>query len=100
MQWIYNYTLSFIIFLPFISAVLSCFIRSLKLAKTMHLIISNVVFIASLYTWFNFDTSTSNLQFHEEYSWIPSLGIKYVVGLDGLNILLVILTTFLVPVPP
>jgi NADH-quinone oxidoreductase subunit M len=55
-------------------------------------------FIVSLYLWFNFDakaTGDAMWQFHERYAWIPSLGVKYDFGIDGIALLLVMLTTFM-----
>jgi NADH-quinone oxidoreductase subunit M len=55
-------------------------------------------FVVSLYLWFNFDpkaTGTAMWQFRETYSWIPSLGVNYDFGIDGIALLLVMLTTFM-----
>ena len=55
-------------------------------------------FIVSLYLWFNFDpkaTGSAMWQFRETYSWIPSLGVNYDFGIDGIALLLVMLTTFM-----
>ena len=46
---------------------------------------------------FYFEANTVGLQFVERASWIPQLGIQYYLGIDGLNLLLVVLTTFLTP---
>ena len=54
-----------------------------------------VTFFVSLLIWINFDTTTSNFQFIEEHPW---LGIfSYRLGVDGISMLFVILTTFLMP---
>ena len=47
--------------------------------------------------WLIFDQSTSDFQFVEKYAWIES-GISYHLGIDGVSILFVILTTMLVPI--
>ena len=55
-------------------------------------------FIASLYLWFNFNphgTGAHLFQFRETYSWIPSLGVQYDFGIDGISLLLILLTTFM-----
>ncbi len=54
-------------------------------------------FLASLVLWYRFDLSATGLQFVEAFHWIEPYGIKYLVGIDGLSLLLVILTTFLMP---
>jgi NADH-quinone oxidoreductase subunit M len=48
--------------------------------------------------WVGFDSSDSRLQFAEQHSWIPSLGIEYRVGVDGLGILMVLLTAIVTPI--
>jgi NADH-quinone oxidoreductase subunit M len=53
---------------------------------------------ASLVVFFGFEKSTFALQFVERYSWIPQFGISYAVGVDGLSLLLVLLTSLLMAV--
>ena len=52
-------------------------------------------FVASLWLPAYFDASTHEMQFVEKFSWIPTLGVSYAFGLDGISIWLVMLTTFL-----
>jgi len=47
--------------------------------------------------WKQFDTSSGELQFVERHEWIPSLGVQYFVGVDGLGLLMVLLTAIVVP---
>ncbi len=49
------------------------------------------------YLWIIFDGSSSALQFTESAKWLPSFGVSYFVGIDGLSLLLVVLTAFLTP---
>lgn len=56
------------------------------------------VFMASLYLYFNFDTCSAAMQFAEKRAWIPGLNAFYSVGVDGLSLFLVLLTTFLTPI--
>ncbi|PJF24849.1 MAG: hypothetical protein CUN53_15750, partial [Phototrophicales bacterium] len=58
---------------------------------------SIVTFLASLLLWAGYDASNPALQFVERMAWIPQYGISYYVGIDGLSLLLVILTTFIMP---
>ena len=53
-------------------------------------------FILSLYLWYLFDPSTAEFQFLEEQSWIKGF-INYKVGIDGISVLFIILTTFITP---
>jgi NADH-quinone oxidoreductase subunit M len=89
--------LSAIIFLPSLGAVLAFLITSEELVKRMALLTSALTFLLSLIPFFLFDPSTANMQFFERYDWIPALGISYEVGVDGISLLLMLLTTFLMP---
>ena len=89
--------LSMIIFLPSLGAVLAFLIASEELVKRMALITSALTFLISLIPFFMFDPSTADMQFFERYDWIPALGISYEVGVDGISLLLIVLTTFLTP---
>ncbi len=64
--------------------------------KTVALYTSIVNFIVSLLLWINFDKLTSSFQYVEQYYWL-SENITYHVGVDGISVFLIILTTFLMP---
>ncbi|MGI9088093.1 MAG: complex I subunit 4 family protein [Chthoniobacterales bacterium] len=49
------------------------------------------------YLWRNFDAGAVGLQFVERHAWIPSIGAEYLLGIDGLSLLLVILTSLIFP---
>ena len=51
----------------------------------------------ALVLWRNFDTATTGLQFVERHVWIPSIGAEYLVGIDGLSLLLILLTSLIFP---
>jgi NADH-quinone oxidoreductase subunit M len=89
--------LSTIIFLPSLGAMLAFLIASEELVKRMALITSALTFLISLIPFCMFDPSTAAMQFFERYDWIPALGISYEVGVDGISLLLIVLTTFLTP---
>jgi NADH-quinone oxidoreductase subunit M len=89
--------LSTVIFLPALGAMLAFLIASEELVRRMALITSALTFLISLIPFFTFDSSTAAMQFFERYEWIPALGISYEVGVDGLSLLLIVLTTFLTP---
>lgn len=59
---------------------------------------SIATFIVSLLMAFNFDNSNPGLQMAQQNDWLPSLGISYFVGVDGLSLLLILLTTIITPV--
>ena len=53
--------------------------------------------ITAFYLWRHFDASMSGLQLAERFAWIPSIGAEYFVAVDGLSLLLVLLTTLIFP---
>ncbi len=87
--------LSLMIFTPLVFGVGLLGIKNVKIARTVAMFGAFLTFLWSLHVWFYFDGSQSGLQFVEAYEWLPALGIKYIVGIDGLSLLLVMLTTFL-----
>ena len=92
--------LSSLILLPTIGAFFLFFTRSKKenniTVKYVALFTSLVNFFLSIYLWILFDQSTSDFQFVENRIWIKGL-INYKVGVDGISILFIILTTFITP---
>ena len=52
-------------------------------------------FLVSLPLWFGFDKSSADFQFVERAAWIPSIGVQYLLGVDGISALLILLTTLL-----
>ena len=54
-------------------------------------------FVVSIFAWLDFDNSMAGFQFVEKVDWIPSLGIQYYVGIDGISLFFVILSTFFDP---
>jgi NADH-quinone oxidoreductase subunit M len=89
--------LSTIIFLPIIGAIIISLInrKNNTAIKGIALIVSIVTFILSIPLFTNFDKSTPKMQFLETYEWIPSWGIYYSLGIDGISILFVLLSTLL-----
>jgi NADH-quinone oxidoreductase subunit M len=59
---------------------------------------SIATFIASIIMAFSFDTNETVLQMAQHNDWLPTLGISYIVGVDGLSMLLVLLTTIIMPI--
>ena len=93
------YLLSIVTFLPAVGAVLVLLLprREEGLTKQATLAITIATFVVSLPLFFRFDRGSADYQFVEIKSWIPSLGVSYHVGVDGISVLLVLLTTFLMP---
>ncbi len=93
--------LSTITFLPLVGVVLMMFINEdneagRKNIRWIALFTTIATFLLSLLIWTGFDTTTAEFQFVESKPWLDS-GIRYHVGVDGISMLFVILTTFLMP---
>ncbi len=67
-------------------------------ARYIALFTSLVTFATSIALWVGFDTKSAEFQFVEKYSWFSGLGIDYYLGIDGISLFLVLLTTFLMPI--
>jgi NADH-quinone oxidoreductase subunit M len=94
--------LTVVTFLPIIGALFILMIRGqeqevARNAKSVALLTSGVTFLVSLAIYFNFDATTANFQFVEKVAWMPSLGINYHMGVDGISVWFVLLATFLTP---
>jgi NADH-quinone oxidoreductase subunit M len=89
--------LSIVMFLPLVGAVIiGCLNAEAKdNARWVALWTTTVTFLVSLIVWFNFDSSTASFQFVEQRSWLDLF--KFKLGVDGISVLFVILTTFLMP---
>src|SRR5687768_11299460 len=97
MELLNNNILSILTFVPLLAALGALASPTLALARLVAMGGSILAFLASLHVWFYFDPQTPGLQFVEAYEWMPAFGIKYIMGVDGLNLLLIVLTTFLTP---
>jgi NADH-quinone oxidoreductase subunit M len=73
-------------------------IKKDDLARKLALGVSLVAFVLSLIVWWRFDPASADYQLVERYAWLPDFGISYHVGIDGVSLWLVLLTTFLTPI--
>jgi NADH-quinone oxidoreductase subunit M len=87
--------LSTLIFLPLVGAGIILLLRRTqeKLIKMSALVVSIVVFLLSLPLFTEFDKSTHLMQFVEKHQWIPYWNITYSLGIDGISVLFVLLST-------
>ncbi len=95
--------LSLLTFLPLVGAVFIITIRGddkfvTRNARQVALWTSIINFLLSLFIWIHFDPNTSDYQFVEFGIWMPSLNINYKMGIDGISMLFVLLTTLLTPI--
>ena len=92
--------LSTLIFLPLISSLFIFLSRGYKnnnSAVYISLFSSLATFILSLFVWYSMDYTSPNFQFLEEQSWINDF-IKFKLGVDGISILFIVLTTLITPI--
>ncbi|MCB0369081.1 MAG: NADH-quinone oxidoreductase subunit M, partial [Bdellovibrionales bacterium] len=90
--------LSTVVFLPVIFALIVLVWPQTKTARHVAFALSLVEFFISLMILQNFDSSTAQLQMVEKHNWIERFGIQYFLGIDGISLWLVLLTTFLTPI--
>jgi len=95
--------LSLTIFLPLVGALLIAFIRGeeaivARNARNVALWTSLITFVLSLLLWFGFDKTTAEFQFVQRVPWMPDFNIAYHVGIDGITLFFVLLSTFLTPI--
>lgn len=93
----FPHLLSILIFLPLAGLVPLLLIKSDSFGRYWTLIVTTLVALLSTKLITGFDTSTTKFQFAESYTWIESFNINYQVGMDGISILLFLLTTFIMP---
>jgi len=90
--------LSLVTFLPTVGAILiALFLKkdNANAIKNTALGVAVVDFVVSIPLWFYYDSNKWGMQFQEVHEWIPSLGVKYAAGIDGISLLLMLLTTLL-----
>ena len=89
--------LTFLIFLPILGAIIILMIseKRKEVIRSTTFGITAINFIACLSLLFGFDSSTHEMQFVEKVRWIPDIGVTYLLGIDGLSLLLLLLTTFI-----
>ena len=91
--------LSSLILLPTVGALFLLFSKDKdsNTGKYVALFTSIVNFLISIYLWFLFDPTTSSFQYVEDRAWLKGF-VNYKVGVDGISILFIILTTFITPI--
>jgi len=92
-----NHILSWMTFFPLLGALVILFVpnRQESLIKWIAALVTAVPFVLSLIVVGQFDTSTTQMQFVEIVDWIPSINVQYHMGIDGLSVLMVVLTGLL-----
>ena len=98
MNFLDHHLLSLVIWLPIVGGVLVLLISGSQrptAARWSSLVVSILTFSVSLSLWTGFDRSSSDMQFVERQPWIDRFNIEYFLGVDGISVPLILLTTFL-----
>lgn len=95
--------LSLITFLPLVGAAQVLAVRGdaalvARNARAVALWTSLITFGMSIFLWVGFDTTTADFQFQDRVEWMPAFGISYHLGVDGISMLFVLLSTLLTPI--
>ncbi|MEE9153895.1 MAG: NADH-quinone oxidoreductase subunit M [candidate division NC10 bacterium] len=92
--------LTIVTFLPLAGAILLLFIRRDKegLIRRVSLVVTGVTLLISLALPLSFDFGSAEFQFVERVSWIPTIGVSYIMGIDGISLWLVCLTALISPI--
>jgi len=95
-----NNLLTLILFIPALSAVVVGLLpnEEKKLIRWVALIASLIPLVLSLVVWSKFDSSQVGFQFEEQYTWYEAINSSYHVGVDGVSLTMVLLTTLLTPI--
>ena len=100
MDFLSNHLLSVILFFPVFAAIVIGFLPKGedKLVRWTALVASLVPFVLTLVLWFSFDQSMSHVfQFEENYIWYETINSNFHIGVDGISLSMVLLTTLLTP---
>jgi len=94
------FDLSGLILCPVLGSIILLFIPNsrIRLIRLIGLCASFITFLYSLVLWIQFDPSTAKFQFVESLRWLPYENINFFLGIDGISLFFVILTTFLIPI--
>ena len=94
----FDHILSWVIWLPILGGVLILVTsggdQRAPLARMLSLVVSLATFAISIPLYTRFDKTTAAMQYQENYPWIEAFNINYHLGIDGISLLLIILTTF------
>jgi NADH:ubiquinone oxidoreductase subunit 4 (subunit M) len=88
--------ISALIIIPLVGAF-ALFIGRPRYARAIALLFNALAAFYAFMLWRNFDTNAAGLQLIERHAWIPTIGAEYLVGIDGLSLLLVFLTSLIIP---
>jgi len=99
MEFIYAHLLSLILFIPTLAAVIVLFLPGdkVRLIRWFALGASLIPFALSLLMWTRFQPGTAGFQFQEQIAWYAAISASYHLGIDGISLPMILLTTLLIP---
>jgi NADH-quinone oxidoreductase subunit M len=99
MEFILDHLLTLILFSPVFAALVVFILpgNQVKLIRWVAFIFSFIPLLFSLILWFAFDKTQPGFQFQEQAIWYTAIGSSYHVGVDGISLTMVLLTTLLTP---
>ena len=90
--------LSIITFLPVLGAIVVLLVPGDATKKLISFVWTLATFLISLGLWFYWDNTQAGMQFVEHVAWVPEFNLNYLMGVDGISLFLVLLTTLLMPI--
>ena len=96
--------LSILVFTPIIGALFLLFFvngdekAAQEKARNIALVSSGLAFVVSIFILLQFNPQTAAYQFTETYAWVPQFNINYALGVDGISLTMLLLTTLLTPI--
>lgn len=97
MDWLSAHLLTALVFSPLVLGAFALLLPE-KWSKWWAFFASLAVFVGSLRLYQGFDPMGAEFQFSEYAEWLPMLGVRYLLGIDGISLWLILLTTFLTPI--
>ena len=99
MDFVANHLLTLILFTPVLSAVILMILPSDQesLIRWTAFVLSFIPLLLSVFLWFGFNAGQPGFQFQEQYTWYAAINSSYHVGVDGISLTMVLLTTLLTP---
>ncbi|PHS41080.1 MAG: NADH-quinone oxidoreductase subunit M [Sulfurovum sp.] len=86
--------LSILVFFPAVAGLLG-FVVDKESARAYGITVTMITFLLSLWLWFSFDTANAGMQFVEMIPLIPDMGISYYLGVDGISLFIILMTTLM-----
>jgi len=83
--------------LPLLGALVIACIKRESIGRALAFLVNLIALAIACTLWARFDSTSVKLQFDERYEWAPALGAQYFVGIDGLSLLMILLTCLVIP---